>query len=269
MKKCNVKNKLKKLMIGVGGICVLIVGYLLLKNVYIDRVNSKLKDTAEATTSKLMESESADIYFTDWYGAYAERYGQELNLLDDASDIKVSLAYLDDNDIPECIIWSNPYPDTEDFRQITVLSCHGGEVLEFTSEIAGAKAVFSYKEKSGKFCVEEILGLRNATWWEIVELTDGFKKIGSAHQDNEMTEWYYYVNEEYTTGDFMHEYLKSFGFDRVISGECAYPSLNEAYAAWNDNRAMDCDNGYVEDILPASSTEGISEQSLLCYSKSS
>lgn len=257
-----VKRKSKRLMLGIGGICVLAVVVFMFSNTVNKEMNEK------ETTIKQPESGQAVISYTDWYMAYSERLEQENNLSNGGK--KVSLAYLDDNDIPECIIWSNPYADNNEslsFRQITVLSYHEGEVLAFVSELAGSDTAFSYKEKSGKFCVEEVLGLRSATCWEIVELTDGLKKIGSVWQDNNMTEWYYSVNEEYTDQNSMHEYMKSFGFNRIISGACAYSSLKEAYDAWNTNRVIDCESGYSGDILPESSSDSIREQSLFVLSK--
>ncbi len=175
---------------------------------------------------KLFEQEyEKRIKEREWKQAYKEK-------LQNTSC--VTLAYLDKDDIPECILWSEPYmvsKQVNGYRKVTVLSYKEGKVVEFNSIEAGCSTSVSYKERGGIFSVKGVLGLRSSTDWEFVELTDNFKKIGSAWTDNDYSDYYYKVNDKDVNSTEYENYIKSFNLDIKLTEQNWYKSIDEAYNA--------------------------------------
>lgn len=218
--------------------------------------NQKQKEDKEAVEEEQEESEVDKAL-----DAYDELFQDKKAVSDDANQLRLSLAYLDSDEIPECVIWMDPYvsyggTEVYGYMTVCVLSYQNGSVLQFTSNQSGCDTIFYYKEGSGEFCVEEILGLRSATWWEIEKISNNIEAIGSAWTDNNMEEYFYSVLEQDTTASEWATYLNSFGFDKKLTKDDWYSTVESAYKAL-ENNAVGTSVSYIIDITAINDTSSV------------
>lgn len=159
--------------------------------------------------------------------------------------LKISLVAIDDDDIPECLVWredGNGWDST-----LYVLSYGGNGIAEYS--VTARDICFEVLENSGRFACMTYSGL--GTGWDMVELSDsGFTKVGETYSGHnpENDEIFYTVNsqdmdqESYMayiagfTGDIEICYGEFAGDDKnkiSISGQDYEKALQDSYALWS------------------------------------
>lgn len=139
--------------------------------------------------------------------------------IQESESIGYSLIYLNDDEIPECLVWTCPYTfDSTIYGMIYVLSYNNGTVQMYASESYYLfHAMFSYTPGGNKFCIDTVLGLRSAEDWFMVELESDFSRLGSASQDNDgWGNYYFYLNDVEVPAEEMEAYIGSFDFNTTL-----------------------------------------------------
>ena len=102
---------------------------------------------------------------------------------------KYSFIYLDDDNIPECIVWLNPiesYYYGIYYTEICVISYKNRTVQSFHSELNLADDIyFYYTPKTGMFCVTGMIGIRHTMEYEKMEFKEQFTKIDEGWTEGE------------------------------------------------------------------------------------
>ena len=172
---------------------------------------------------------------------YEEGYEQAKS--GSSSAVGVSLIYLNDDEIPECVIMDNDegviwsYVDN-DFIMET-----------FESQLPDYDMTFCYIPKSGTYCVlsDGSDDISSYTEYQISRLTNEFEYVGDASKqwyqsvgyEGEGEDYRYYyidnykysINGEYVSSEEYEAYIASLGIMTYISYEDQYNSVQEAYNA--------------------------------------
>lgn len=184
--------------------------------------------------------EAVDKEVVDALIAY-DKFILSMPEIQESESIGYTLIYLNEDEIPECLVWTNPYSfDATVYGMMHVLSYNNGTVQMYASEsVYLFQAAFSYTPKRNKFCIETVLGLRSATDWFMVELESDFSRLGSAWQDNTWDEYYFYLNDVEVQEEELDAYINSFDFETTLytaeaeSLLSAYDALNTVkYTTW-------------------------------------
>ena len=205
----------------------------------IDEIEKEESESIEEkNTQTEEESLESTVDISEWMNIYDERMNEIRNESYYMPEYnRCSLIYLDNDTIPECIIWSIPYMSYDEtevygYRQITVLSYKDGSLYEYASEESGCDTQFYYNEKEGSFQLIEILGLRSATWYEMVRLKGDFECVAKAYIDNDIEGNYYYgINDEDVEEAEYNSVLDSFTYELELTENDQYESLENAYEA--------------------------------------
>lgn len=164
-----------------------------------------------------------------------QNYVSTLPDIEIEEQIGYTLIYLNDDEIPECLVWAHPYSvynsDSVIYGMIYVLSYNNGTVQMLKSESPYQfSATFLYTPRMGKFCITTVLGLRSATDWVVAELDSDYNKIGDAWRDNDYEGNYYnYLNNSEVEAEEIDTYINSFGFEISLYNAEATESILSAY----------------------------------------
>ena len=158
---------------------------------------------------------------------YEERYEQEKA---NDSTLSISLIYLNDDEIPECVIMN----DIEG----VILSYVGGNFIEtrIASEVGSME--LGYAPKSGIYCTLSLwkVSTQSITEYFVSKLTNKFEhEIGLAWRDwhnySGYVEDIYNINGKDVSSEEYEAYIDSLGLTTYISYEDQYNSVQEAYNA--------------------------------------
>lgn len=181
----------------------------------------------DTSSGKVIEKEVVDALI-----AY-QNFVPKLPYIEEEPYVRYTLIYLNDDEVPECLVWSNSYnPDPTVHGAVYILSYNNGAVQMFDPDSAYQFQVsFSYTPRKGKFCAGTVLGLRSAEDWVVAELDSDFHKIGTAWQDNDWEDYYYELNDSEVQEGEIEAYIDSFGFEIKIDSKEAETSILSAYDA--------------------------------------
>ncbi len=147
-----------------------------------------------------------------------------------------SFIYLDEDAIPECLLWADVMEGSTP-AAVYVLSYREGEVLSYRGETAYLSIdSFDYTPRSGKFKIYSALGQGNSEMWLIGELTDDIRQIGEAagwgYWDWEGTGEYIMcqsVNGKQVTPKEQGEYLNAHYCTDAVGESQRYGTMEKAY----------------------------------------
>jgi len=167
--------------------------------------------------------------------AYVE-YSEEV--LSEEGIYGYNLIYIDDNDIPECLVW------TEYDQRVYVLSYQNGSIESVTTQMSSSYTSVSYTPKLGKFKISVFYGSAGLED-DIFTLDDSFDWVLYADSNRAYSapgESYYILSingkevsgsvyeEEFSKNDFEAEYTITGGTAHMDNGE-TYSSILAAYDA--------------------------------------
>lgn len=147
-----------------------------------------------------------------------------------------SFIYLDEDAIPECLLWADVMEGSTP-AAVYVLSYRDGKVLSYRGETAYLSIdSFDYTPRSGKFKIYSALGQGNSEMWLIGELTDDIRQIGEAagwgYWDWEGTEEYIMcqsVNGKQVTPKEQGDYLNAHYCTDAVDESQRYGTMEKAY----------------------------------------
>lgn len=181
----------------------------------------------DTSSGKMIDKEIVDALI-----AY-QNYVPTLPYIEEEKYVRYTLVYLNDDEVPECLVWSHSYnPDPTIHGAVYVLSYNNGTVQMFDPESPYQFDVsVSYTPKEGKFCTDTVLGLRSAEDWVVAELGDDFSKIGTAWRDNDWETYYNVLNDSNVQAEDIDAYIDSFDFEIELDSTEAKGTILAAYDA--------------------------------------
>lgn len=245
-----------------------------ISNVYGDlRITYRSFQEAEDFEVPILEEDSFSNGITEtdlpeWLNAYIERFENEKTDYHKSA----SLIYLNDDDIPECVLWF--YEDDSFYHSYGYILSYNDGLIENELYIAqyGLDG-FHYAPQSGLFYTTNwVNGFGEENY--IKKLTDSIEDIGNAFDYGAAMEPTYTVNgESVRSSEAVQEYLNSLGLNTTVTDSELYDTVINAYNAFNKKesttdssstkQASSQNNGQDQDyILPDCDSRYYSQEEL-------